>query len=96
MVCAGMVIDDDPECAGIGDEDPVVLDDPGEERPVAERPAPPKSGAVAAAALAAAAADVAARAVARHTWKDPVAAAREQAGTIPLSFHGVYVPDVAT
>ncbi|CAL8469198.1 g8739 [Coccomyxa elongata] len=75
---SGMVIDGDPECAGIGNEDAVVLDDSGEEQPVAERPAPPKSGAVAAAALAAAEADVAARAVARRTWKDPVAAAREQ------------------
>ncbi|BDA45057.1 probable DNA repair protein complementing XP-C cells homolog [Coccomyxa sp. Obi] len=76
----GTVIDDDPECAGIDNGDPVVVDDSDEEQP-AERPPPPKSGAAAAAALAAAEADVAARAVARRTWKDPVAAAREQAGT---------------
>ena len=80
VVCAGTVIDDDPSCAGIDNEDPLVLDDSGQEQP-AERPAPPKSGAAAAAAVAAAEADVAARALARRTWKDPIPVAREQAGT---------------
>ena len=55
-----------------------MLDDSGGEQPAAERPLPPKSGAAAAAAVAAAKADVAAREVARRTWKDPLAAAREQ------------------
>jgi hypothetical protein len=61
-----------------GNKEPVVLDDSGEEQP-AERPAQPKSGAAAAAAIAAAKADVAAREAVRRTWKDPCAAAREQA-----------------
>ncbi len=56
-----------------------MLDDSGGQHPAAERPPPPKSGAAAAAAVAAAQADVAAREVARRTWKDPLAAAREQA-----------------
>lgn len=76
LMCVGNAADDE---RGV-DTEPNVADDSGEER---QRPPQPvaSSGAAAAAALAAAKADVAAREHARRTWKDPIAAAREQAAS---------------